>query len=213
MTVAAGTEGLLSDLEARARAEVEAVQAETRAELDRIRAAAVEQCAELRRNASASCSAELAPSHAAARFGARQAARRIVLEAQHAAIHRVLEALPTVPCGLDKSCDTPDAVVAVRVADALSYMGDRPSELHCAPTIVGRVQKALGNRSDVRVTPDPTIAAGIRVASSDGRVVVDDTLHAWLTREAPALAIWIRDAIASGAGAAARQAPPELVHA
>ncbi len=212
MTVVAGADRLLSDLEARARAEVEAVRAEARAETERIRAGAEEQCASLKNNAMEACAAGLAPAFSTARFAASQAARRLVLEAQHCAIRRVLEAVPALACG-QASCDAADTVIAARVADVLSYLGGRPGELCCAATILPRVQASLPEGAQVRVVADPGIAAGIRAASADGRVVVDDTLEAWLVREAASLTIAIRDAIAGAGAKKADVMDGELIHA
>lgn len=186
----ASTERLLRELEARARAEADAVLSAAGQEVERIRGAAAAECASAREAAIASCERSSAGTHAARLAAARLEARRAVLAAQHAAVARVLEQVRQVASGMGGGSRAPDDVVAARVADVLSYLGGESSEIWCAPAIAPRVA-ALVRGGPVDVHVDTAILAGVRAATRDGRVTVDDTLDAWLAHEQQLLAIEI----------------------
>lgn len=185
-----GTERLLHELEERARAEAAAVLGDAERQASEIRAAAASRGAERHAAAIRACDDEVSIGHAEALADARLAARRRLLEAQHAAVARVLEEVRRVAAAEANDWSVPDEILDARVAEVLSYLGGDPAELHCPPALVERIS-ALARTDAVSVRGDPAIEVGVRASTLDGRVTVDDTLDAWLLHDRAALAIEI----------------------
>lgn len=161
---------LLDELEARARAEIEQVDADAHARADALRAAVAADGATKQANAFAACDAEFAKRRGAAIADARRDARLALLHAQHELVDRVL--------------DRVQADLSARLAEAgVAQFGARFDEL--------RTFAASGN---VEIAADAR-AGGFTLVADDGHLVIDDTVEAWLAANRAQLAIDIcRDA-------------------
>jgi len=127
----------------------------------------------------------------------RSAGQRQVAAARAEARERFLRARATV---LDRVFDravamleaTAGARYAGRVEhlalDAARYLEGEPAQLRCPPDAAPAVRRAVRGLVDLSVAPE-TMAAGVTGASMDGRVLVDNTLPALLSRRRADLAI------------------------
>jgi len=72
--------------------------------------------------------------------------------------------------------------------DAARYLEGEPAQLRCPPDAAPAVRKAVRGLPDLSVTPG-VMSAGVTGASMDGRVLVDNSLPALLSRQRADLAI------------------------
>lgn len=191
---------LLQELEAQVAAEAAGLLTAAQHEATRIRAEGVERVAAFRAAALGECEEATATGHATALAASRLDGRRLVLEAQHAAVDRVLSEVPRQASEIARATALRDADIQARVAVVLAYLGDEAAELRCAPALYDRIVGMLPDESKLRVCPDQKIAAGIRGYGTDGRIVVDDSLEGWLATERQRLAIEILRSLGASDG-------------
>jgi vacuolar-type H+-ATPase subunit E/Vma4 len=191
---------LLQELEAQVAAEAAGLLTAAREEAARIRAEGAERVAAARAAALGDCEEATATGHATALAASRLEGRRLVLEAQHAAVERVLAEVPRQASDIARTSRVRDADLQARVAVVLAYLGEEAAELRCAPVLYDRLVRALPDESKLRVCPDQKIAAGIRGHGIEGRIVVDDSLEGWLVTERQRLAIEILRSLGTSDG-------------
>ena len=79
------------------------------------------------------------------------------------------------------------ATLTQRFAQAADVIGEDPARVRCATALVPSLQPLARERANLRVEPDPGIAAGFTIETDDGRVVVDEVLEHRLSADADAL--------------------------
>jgi len=191
---------LVQELEAQVAAETAGLLTTAREEAARIRAEGAERVAASRAGALGECEEATATGHATALAASRLEGRRLVLEAQHAAVERVLAEVPRQAGDIARTSRVRDADLRARVAVVLAYLGDEAAELRCAPALFDRIVGTLPDDSTLRACPDQKIAVGIRGYGIDGRIVVDDSLQGWLATERQRLAIEILRSLGTSEG-------------
>ena len=180
---------LLAALRREAGAERERVLAEARAEADRVEAAS-------RAAADGARAARLDAARARLRAASeprlaerRRATRSSVLTARQRLLERVFAAARD---GLARAGEDPayrDTIPA-RLERVLACVGGRPVDVQCAPALAGQLVAVAAERG-LAVCSDPGIRAGLRVATLDGALVVDDTLDGALERRRAELALGV----------------------
>jgi vacuolar-type H+-ATPase subunit E/Vma4 len=127
----------------------------------------------------------------------RSAGQRQVAAARAEAREQFLRARATV---LDRVFDRASAQLEATAAaryvasvgylarDAARYLEGAPAQLRCPPDAARALGDAVGDLPDVTVEP-AAVAAGITGVSTDGRVLVDNSLPALLARQRADLAI------------------------
>jgi vacuolar-type H+-ATPase subunit E/Vma4 len=178
--------------------EAEAVLAAAHAEAARIAAESAARLAARREAQRAARAAALAAAHARSRVAARRAARAAVADARQRALARIFAAARPM---LADAARTPDGIARVDalVRAALPYAPDGPLTVHVAAASEAQVRRTVAELGRaVRFVVDPDVCAGARIASDDGRTVIDATLDRQLEARRSALAI-----------ALARQLAPE----
>jgi len=161
---------LLAELGARAGAELEQVRASAEAEASALLGAADERGAARLTAALAASDADYERRRAAAAAGARHDARGALLEAQHALVTRVLERAR--------------ALVAAELAA-------RPE----SPALTTR----LAELSTYAVNAKVERRDGLVLVANEGRLVIEDTIDAWLDSERAQCAIDICQAVEQAA--------------
>jgi len=179
-----GLDELISRLERDADARIAAIQARARADVDAIAAESErtssregdEALARRRSERRAQLDRELAE--------ARQRARADVLRAQYALLDHVMA---RAGASLDamESDDAYRAALPERLLDALRFVEGRGARVRCRPALAAAVRSAVAGHGDVTVEEVPSMTAGFCVVARDGSVEVDDTLPARLERLRP----------------------------
>ncbi len=180
-------EHLLAALERDATAEAERRLAAARAEAAAIRAAAEERLARRRAEVLDARAAELRGRAERALGEARRGGRRLVLEARHRLLGRVLAA---ARARLPEAMATPEyrAALPAALGAALACAGDAAVVVRCPPALAAAVRDALPRASGAAVEADSGVRAGFTLATADGVLTVDDTLDGRLERLWPRLA-------------------------
>jgi vacuolar-type H+-ATPase subunit E/Vma4 len=191
-----GLEQLLDALERDAGAEIERVLAAGRAEADRIATAAAADRDRRRRAAAQDRERQQRELSEHGLGDTRRAARRTVLEAQHALLQRVFQAvrarLPAAAASPAFGQTLPD-----RLKAALAALGDEAAVIHCTDPLASSLKSCLpGKRATI--VADLTCGSGFTVATGDGAVLVDETLEARLERQRSALARLALDVLEVG---------------
>jgi vacuolar-type H+-ATPase subunit E/Vma4 len=151
---------LLAGLGERAKAEIAQVRADAEEQATELRVAADRVVARRRADALAACEAEYMRRRAAAAADARHDARGTLLRAQH-------------------------ALVATVMSRARGMVVDRLARDGESPTVAARIAELESFASDGVVTSDD----GLKLVANDGRLVIDDTVDAWLDGERAQIAI------------------------
>jgi vacuolar-type H+-ATPase subunit E/Vma4 len=163
-------DGLLTQLAARARADIDSVLQAGRDEAERLRNDAVQRCDERRAKALAGCNDEAAHTRHAAIADARREARASVLGVQHALADRVVRAARELMVRrLRGGAGTP--AIRSRIAELLTYF-DQPSAV-----------SVVANED------------GLLLTDSAHDLEIRDSVDAWLTRERPSIAIEVCRAV------------------
>jgi len=112
-----------------------------------------------------------------------------VLRAREALLERVF-AKATELLAAEWALDAYARGLATHLERVLAYLDDRTATIRCQPAIADAVRSLLQVRPGltVEVEADPTAAPGLVLQTADGRLVIDDTLDARLTRLRPSLA-------------------------
>jgi V/A-type H+-transporting ATPase subunit E len=120
----------------------------------------------------------------------RHSALRAVLMARTQLVDKVLErARALLP---DASTDERYlASLFAELAEALKFVDDDDATVRCSPALEAAVQKALSDRTRVRVEADDEIGIGFVVVGGSESVRVDGQLETWIDRMASSLAIEI----------------------
>src|SRR5581483_228283 len=113
--------------------------------------------------------------------------RRLVLEARHRLLGRVLAA---ARARLPEAMATPEyrAALPAALGAALACAGDAAVVVRCPPALAAAVRDALPRASGAAVEADSGVRAGFTLATADGVLTVDDTLDGRLERLWPRLA-------------------------
>jgi vacuolar-type H+-ATPase subunit E/Vma4 len=159
------------------RARAAAITAASDARIAERRAATVQ-----RRETTARAQHERALAHS------RRTARARVLEARAALLDRVFEqvraGLPAVAASSAYRSSLGPRLERLRV-----YTGDQPITIQCSPALTGPLRRLVRTNGQLRVTSNPSMGAGFRVLSADGRVEIDASLASRLERLRPRLAL------------------------
>ena len=191
---------LLAALEREAAQQVAAVRAASESEAARISGDSDARLARRKREALGAREAELRGAAEAAIGAARRTARRAVLEARARFLGRVFDAARAIfPATLDT--DAYRAALPEHVAEALRALSDEAAVIRCPPGLSEIVRRAAGDRKGVTVRGDPGALPGVTATSSDGAIVVDNTLDGRLDRLRSELAIELLARVAEDAGA------------
>jgi vacuolar-type H+-ATPase subunit E/Vma4 len=174
-------EDLIQALRREADEEVAAILAAARTEVNAIHGQSEADLAARRGALQAKQDAERRSAVELALAVARRDARREVLEARARLLDRVFSAARTRFTGALVVAEYRAALPA-QLADALGCLGDRPGTVRCHPDLLQELRRLVGNRTGIRVLPDPAVGSGFKVASEDGGVVIDGTLEDRLAR-------------------------------
>jgi len=181
-------EHLLHALESHAAEAAKAELEAARTQASRIESEAVEGLARRMSTGLEEQEAVLRASAERAIAEARRSERRRVLEVREQVLERVFaRAGEILATGQDGSAQAD--LLALEVRRALSYLGDVPAVVHCAPLVVTRLRALLAERDGLTVQPDAALRAGFRVRAADGSVLVDHTPERRLAALRPRLAI------------------------
>lgn len=121
---------------------------------------------------------------------ARRAALRKSLEARQRMLDDVLREALRRLTEAQRSRAFQDSLPGA-IAEALAFVGAEPAIVSCPAAIGDEVKNALGDRPGVTLRIDPAIAAGVRIETTDGALVVDGTLEARLEQLRPHLQIGV----------------------
>lgn len=183
-----GLDQLIGRLERDADARVADVEARARAEVEAIEASAGRVAAHARDDALARRHAERRARLDREVSAARRHARGARLRAELALLDRVLARAASLLDGAERDAAYVSALPR-RLQDALRFVEPRESLVRCRPAMAVAVRDATAGRHDVAIEEVPAMAAGFTVAARDGSVEVDDTLPARLERARPRLLI------------------------
>lgn len=153
-------ERLLAELGERAGAELEQARADAQTRADEILGAAEVRVAKRRDDALVVREAEYARRGAAAAADARHAARASLLRAQHALVAMVIERARAI------------------VVERLEHDGD-------SPALAARIAELSSYATNGTVTRRD----GLELVANEGRLVIDDSVGAWLAGERAQIAI------------------------
>ena len=162
-------ERLLTELGARAGAEIAQVEADARARADAIRARCAAAVDARRAVAIATVDADLARRRTSALAEARRRGRGAVLRAQHALVDLVVE--------------------RIRQQAARQFAqpeSERGFSRRCA------ILRSYAVSADASVE---RVASGLRLTADDGHLSIDDTVDAWLDADRAAIAIDVCHAV------------------
>lgn len=165
----------VADIEARARGEIEAIEATAAQESSRESEAALTS---LRTQRRARLEHELSE--------VRRAARADRLRAEHALLERVLGRAAELLDGITID-DRYLSAVSARLLEALLFVEGRAARVRCRPALAPALRRATSARADVTVEEIASMPAGFSVVTGDGSVEVDDTLATRLQRMRPRL--------------------------
>jgi vacuolar-type H+-ATPase subunit E/Vma4 len=120
---------------------------------------------------------------------AEQEHLRSVLQERVQVLDRILERAKTRLGSM--SAPQYAAAIPKLVASSLEYLEGLPVIVQCRPDAEPLVRQLCGDFPEVQVQPDCTAPAGIRAESADGRVLVDNTLPALLSRRRDELSVML----------------------
>jgi vacuolar-type H+-ATPase subunit E/Vma4 len=120
---------------------------------------------------------------------AEQEHLRSVLQERVQVLDRILERAKTRLGSM--SAPQYAAAIPKLVGSSLEYLEGLPVIVQCRPDAEPLVRQLCGDFPEVQVQPDSTAPAGIRAESADGRVLVDNTLPALLTRRRDELSVML----------------------
>jgi vacuolar-type H+-ATPase subunit E/Vma4 len=185
-----GLEELIGRLERDAAARIAAIEARAKAEVDAIEASAAEAAARVSEETLADRRAQRRARLDRELSEARHAARADELRAQHALLARVMDRASALL--LREDLDRDESLLRAlpaRVADALRFVEGRAAGIRCRPAVAPAIRSATAGQAGITVEEDPSMAPGFSVAAEDGSLEVDDTLPARLQRLRPRLLI------------------------
>jgi vacuolar-type H+-ATPase subunit E/Vma4 len=180
---------------------------EAEREADQIRSAAVEQARVIEQTAAEQGrlrrDTERARLEAAHRLAvARDTAaavrsnRLALLEARYRLLDQVFARAAALLSGADAARYREG--VPVLVGATTRYLEGTPAELRCRPDISAEVEARCNGSAQMRVFPSDDANAGLLGASSDGRIVVDNTLPALLARRRAELEVAVNQRLEEG---------------
>ncbi|MDR7483203.1 MAG: V-type ATP synthase subunit E family protein [Armatimonadota bacterium] len=179
---------LIALLEREAQAEREQILAEARTQAEAIVAAARQQAAELVARHRERLEAEYRAAMTKAQSTAQLRATSLVLRAKEEEIGKVFAEAEAELARLGQDAQAYPAALQTFIEEAVASLGSaavitvHPADAPVAQAVVRR------HGWQVRVTTDPAVRGGARVASADGRFVVTNTLASRLERARPMLA-------------------------
>lgn len=186
---------LITLLEREAAAEREKLLAEARAQSEAIRADAERQVAELLTGTRARLEAEARSALVKAQSTAHLRASSMVLQAKEEQIAGVFNAAEAELVRLAQDRQQYSAVLRSFVEEALQGFGTE-AVVTVNPADQAAVEMLAQQRGwRVTVKTDPGVQGGVRIASSDGRFMVTNTLASRLERARPALAAQVARAL------------------
>jgi vacuolar-type H+-ATPase subunit E/Vma4 len=180
-------ERLLDELGTRARAETDQVLATARARATAVAAESTARIEQRRTAAIESCDAEASHARNAALSKARHEGRRALLAAQHAFVDKILDASRGATHRKLGLCANTERLVS-RSEELASFSGNGTTEVRCRTPMAQQITSGLGRRG-VRVIPDDEAPWGLTLVADNGRLVIEDTVDAWLSSQRAAIAI------------------------
>ncbi len=182
---------LLATLEHDALARLAEARAAAEAEAARLRAEAAETAARRRAEVTATTRATLAQESGHAVALATQRVQHTVLASRERAVQRVLAAA-RAQCREPPPPDLHPTLVALARA-GLRYLEQGRAVARGDPALLAALRAAVDGTHDLVLAPDPSVGAGIHLASADGRARVDASLLGRLAhREDEARAFLVR---------------------
>lgn len=179
-----GVAELISRLEQRARAEIEALRTQTAdrvAEVEREAAAArdARRVAVLRE-----CDASVETEAASALAAGAVVATRELLDAQHALVDAVLARAAARLPELVSGEHLGDEQLVRRFRELTTYLDGAPAEVRCRRELAGRVRDLLAREWPASrvVTDDQTTGLRVLDGNGGGRITIDDTLETRIER-------------------------------
>ncbi len=182
---------LLASLEHDARARLAEARAAAEAEAARLRAEAAETAARRRAEVTATTRASLAQESGHAVALATQRVQHAVLASRERAAQRVLSTA-RAQCREPPPPELHATLVALAQA-GLRYLERGRAIARGDPALLTALGTAVNGTHDLTLTPDPSVGAGLHLASADGRTCVDASLLGRLAhREDEARAYLVR---------------------
>lgn len=190
---------LLTALEREAAQQVAALRAAAEEEAARITHDADTRLAGRKRDALSAKEAELRGAAEAAVGAARRRARRGVLEARERFLTRVFDAARAMfPAAL--ASDAFAAALPRLVTEALHPLSGEPTVIRCPATLGDAVRQATRGRERLAIECSPDAPPGITAATTDGAILVDNTLQGRLDRLRPQLTVDVLARMATDGG-------------
>ena len=118
--------------------------------------------------------------------GARARVREQLLQVRTALLDRVFDRASALLGGMAASGYAP--IIGHLARDAARYLEGEPAQLQCPPDAAAALADAVSNLANLTVQ-SAGVPAGVTGRSADGRVVVDNSLPALLSRRRAELAI------------------------
>jgi vacuolar-type H+-ATPase subunit E/Vma4 len=119
---------------------------------------------------------------------ARRAARGRVLVARATLLGKLLGALrASLPAIIDTAAYR--AALPPVFARTVTFAGDQAAIVHCAPALAPLLRSLIKSHEGLTVRPDPALADGFRIVTTDGVLEVDGTLGGRAERLRPRLAL------------------------
>jgi vacuolar-type H+-ATPase subunit E/Vma4 len=181
-------DALLATLEREAVAETERLVAEARARAAAVTAEADASGARRRAEVLARREAEQQAALQRNLAGARREARATVLAARERLLAQLFAAVRAALPAAAAGSGYRDALPA-DLERALTFVGARPVVARCAPALASELARLAKANGRLTISPDPTIAAGFRLVTTDGALEVDGTLEGRVERLRPRLAL------------------------
>lgn len=176
-----GLEDLLTALARNARLEARAVLKRAHEERRRILQATGERVAALQHHRLEERKEALAEATQERLAVARREARAELLAAQERVVERVLAITRSRLTDSD-TVERLRSTMSRRLPQLLEHTANEPLIVRCSAGLESAVRKVLETSSAVEVREDTGLSSGIRIESADGRLVIDDTLPARLSR-------------------------------
>jgi vacuolar-type H+-ATPase subunit E/Vma4 len=181
-------DALLAILEREAEAEVERLRADGHSRAAAVASQAADHLARQREETLGRREQEGRAALERALVDARRAARGRVLVARETLIGKLFGALrASLPAIIDTAAYR--AALPAVFARTVTFAGDQAAIVHCAPALAPLLRSLIKSHEGLTVRPDPALADGFRIVTTDGALEVDGTLGGRAERLRPRLAL------------------------
>jgi len=119
---------------------------------------------------------------------ARRQARAREIEARHALLARILHRAKALLPGVAASPSYREALPS-HLDEALAFLEDLRPRVRCQATFAATLTAAIAHHRDAVLVIDESVGPGVHAESSDGSVIVDNTLAGRLARAEARLAV------------------------